>query len=195
MTGRAAHIQASGIRKSNEQQQRELHTSRSGADRRRDRISSRAAEAELDPRCPAITDRRRKPHSSEPGARPLARGGPGDKTFAPSATVFLRRLPFDPSPLGLNIEFRDLTNSRVLRATRGRDSFVAAHAGEQEHLPAPTRDQADRYYACSVRGRGEIPRTYSASTDNRPRQYRKGLSQPKSTDLSVLACFAAPGIR
>src|ERR1700730_4809336 len=33
---------------------------------------------------------------------------PGDKTFAPSATVFLRRLPFDPSPLGLNIEFRDL---------------------------------------------------------------------------------------
>ena len=74
----------------------------------RDRISSRAAEAELDPRCPAITDRRHKPHSSEPGARPLARGGPGDKTFAPSATVFLRRLPFDPSPLGLNIEFRDL---------------------------------------------------------------------------------------
>src|ERR1700730_788883 len=108
VTGRAAHIQASGIRKSNEQQQRELHTSRSGADRRRDRIGSRAAEAELDPRCPAITDRRHKPHSSEPGARPLARGGPGDKTFAPSATVFLRRLPFDPSPLGLNIEFRDL---------------------------------------------------------------------------------------
>src|SRR6202022_2897197 len=92
VTGRAAHIQASGIRKSNEQQQRELHTSRSGADRRRDRISSRAAEAELDPRCPAITDRRPKPHSSEPGARPRARGGPGDKTFAPSATVFLSRL-------------------------------------------------------------------------------------------------------
>src|ERR1700730_6082646 len=86
--GRAAHIQASGIRISNEQQQRELHTSRSGADRRGDRISSRTAEAELDPRCPSSTDRRRKPHSSELGARPLARGGTGDKTFAPSCVSY-----------------------------------------------------------------------------------------------------------
>src|SRR4029077_8310680 len=52
------------------------------------RIDSRAAEFELDPRCPLPTRRRHKLHSSEPGARPLARGGPGDQTFAPSASWF-----------------------------------------------------------------------------------------------------------
>jgi hypothetical protein len=65
-----------------------LRTSRSGADGRGDRISSRAAEPELDPRRPSTAYRRHKLHSSELGARPLARGGPGDQTFAPSAWRF-----------------------------------------------------------------------------------------------------------
>ena len=40
---------------------------------------------ELGPRCPSAAHWRHKLHSSEPGARPLARGGPGDQTFASSA--------------------------------------------------------------------------------------------------------------
>ena len=78
---RAGFTQALGIQKPNEKQHR---ISRSGADRRGDRIGSKAAEAELDPRCTSITDRSRKSHSPEPGAWPLARGGPGDQTFPSS---------------------------------------------------------------------------------------------------------------
>ena len=78
---RAGFTQALGIQKPNEKQHR---ISRSCADRRGDRIGSKAAEAELDPRCTSITDRSRKSHSPEPGAWPLARGGPGDQTFPSS---------------------------------------------------------------------------------------------------------------
>jgi len=48
-------------------------TSQSAADEYGNRIGSRAAGPELDPRCRSIAYRRPKPHFSELGARPLTR--------------------------------------------------------------------------------------------------------------------------
>ena len=72
----------------NDQEQRKPCTNQFGADGCGDRIGGRAAGSELGPRCPSTAHRRRKPHPSEPGARPLAHGGPGDQTLAPSAWRF-----------------------------------------------------------------------------------------------------------
>src|ERR1700730_16226452 len=165
VTGRAAHIQASGIRKSNEQQQRELHTSRSGADRRGDRNSSRTAEAELDPRCPSSTDRRRKPHSSELGARPLARGGTGDKTFAPSCVSYrwaertrTRKCRFLKSRPN-SLVFRNILVPETFRAAIRRSgmaegaSTVPVHSASGRATRSADRRHRRRWYFRSPRGR------------------------------------------
>jgi hypothetical protein len=46
----------------------------------------------LGPRCPSTAHWGQKLHYSEPGARPLARGGPGDQTFAPPGLPRVPRL-------------------------------------------------------------------------------------------------------
>jgi hypothetical protein len=82
---RGIHTSCREPREPNDREQGKTRTSRSGADGRGDRIGSRAAQPELGPRCPSTAHWGQKLHYSEPGTRPLARGGPGDQTFVPSA--------------------------------------------------------------------------------------------------------------
>jgi hypothetical protein len=71
--------------------------------------------------------RERKPHSSEPGARPLARGGPGNQTFAPSAWWFALTPTTDVRCWQIVLQKSKVAGLRFFRVNTKREAIADSY--------------------------------------------------------------------